>query len=1134
MEDDIEQGREQYEMAPLLENENSVTETDRAANHSFSSITNHPRFFLLKQLSSPEVKSPNREWISSDGLLTLLDRRMMRLNTELLTAVSKREVDQVEKLIATGANPNATCQHELVSACHIAALVGGGTLSVLVRNGAERNRQDVLGRTPMHLAAWAGNVKDLAILLDLPEDMIGKIESNEPFAVEDATRIRQLVNNVVNIPCTPLANSIEEIPSKWKDNIDHGHYSVEIPSIEPGLPPLHVASSCSRKYCVWLLLAAGADPNISNQINLTALDMAGSAQLNQFSAVELAEVIRLIYDAGGRYNTMKPGGVDNVTTPLHRAVELTNIKAIKELLKIGASIDCLNLAGETPLHVSVRKKLQGPLKVLARGCKTNGEPFLAAVDVKDREGHTVLQAAIEAAWVPGVCVALEAGADVTLKANDGETPIHSAAALGNLEVLNEILSAAKQKDSIDYQNDGGETALFKAVANGFDNCVTAILDKGASIRITLRGDINVFHVAAKNGHFRIIEILLNHLKDDEEAYVMLNSLTESTAYAEGFAALHFAVKGNHLKCVQCLLDNNANIRQKTTLMPHNCFTPLHIAAENNYFEIAELLIKCDSTVIHDVDFSGRLPIHTACYNGSRNVIVVLLREGANLASRTEGKHSVRRTAIDMAMNNLSQSTEFMEEIFDSYIITNSIDIRHPDCTVVLDYRVFMPRDMFASPMNIIEALLETGNTYGQKRLLVHPLVESFIYFRWRELLPCFYTTIACHGLFVLSLSIFIISAFYYKDTSSEKPVFFDIYSWSIIVYFSISLVLLQEFIFKKMKGWRYLLQMETWVIFLSIILALILPVQISVSIDDIHWTRHPATVALLLAWVECLFLLSRFPKWGYYVLMFGKVASNVIKILTTFVFLLIGFALCFMIEFRSKPPFEGPWPSFIKTIVMMTSEFEYDDLSRKEQFVENDYSLLIFRLIFLTFLLLAAIVLMNLTVGMSVNDINNLEILGNIRRLEKQIDTLSSLNTVVYKKVFKKLLPKVLYDKIRNKRNLIREVVLRPGMPSWNVYTTLPSRIWDAIFEKTQNQNKQLEDKKGKADMKEALNEIHTAVMLNINKTQERLDNLHASLNEIKLTVLELGQRSCDRTNVSTTKLEKVFQELHAHHAKLK
>lgn len=39
----------------------------------------------------------------------------------------------------------------------------------------------------------------------------------------------------------------------------------------------------------------------------------------------------------------------------------------------------------------------------------------AIIDVKDVEGHTVLQAAVEAAWVPGVCIALEAGADVTMK-----------------------------------------------------------------------------------------------------------------------------------------------------------------------------------------------------------------------------------------------------------------------------------------------------------------------------------------------------------------------------------------------------------------------------------------------------------------------------------------------------------------------------------------------------------------------------------------------------------------------------------------------------------------------------------------------------------------------------------------------
>lgn len=53
--------------------------------------------------------------------------------------------------------------------------------------------------------------------------------------------------------------------------------------------------------------------------------------------------------------------------------------------------------------------------MLANSGNNDLDPLCALVDVKDQDGHTVLQAAVEAAWVPGVCVALEAGADVTLK-----------------------------------------------------------------------------------------------------------------------------------------------------------------------------------------------------------------------------------------------------------------------------------------------------------------------------------------------------------------------------------------------------------------------------------------------------------------------------------------------------------------------------------------------------------------------------------------------------------------------------------------------------------------------------------------------------------------------------------------------
>lgn len=83
----------------------------------------------------------------------------------------------------------------------------------------------------------------------------------------------------------------------------------------------------------------------------------------------------------------------------------------------------------------------------------------------------------------------------------------------------------------------------------------------------------------------------------------------------------------------------------------------------------------------------------------------------------------------------------------------------------------------------------------------------------------------------------------------------------------------------NVKSSRYFFQLETWVKFGSLGLAIILPPAIMVEgWEEAEWPRHVATGALLLAWIQMMFLLSRFPNWGYYVLMFGKVASNVVKV----------------------------------------------------------------------------------------------------------------------------------------------------------------------------------------------------------------------------------------------------------------
>lgn len=354
------------------------------------------------------------------------------------------------------------------------------------------------------------------------------------------------------------------------------------------------------------------------------------------------------------------------------------------------------------------------------------------------------------------------------------------------------MSVAKQQGILDSQNDKGETPLFQSIINGHHDCVKTLLEEGASAYITLPGNVNVLHAAAEHGHKHILGTLLEH--ENYDALIkMINSLT--TDERKGFGPIHFAIISNSFDCIELLLLNEADVKLRTTNTPYHSSTALHLAAENNSVDIAELIIKFDSSTLDEFNDKGWNPLHTACYFGSRDMIVLLLQNGADLSKETESHRKTKQTAIEIIVNNLSKPTEFLDDVFDSYIICNCQNFEDANCEITVDYRILMPKVCEMKQMKVVEAILKTGNRYGQKRLLVHPLVESFLYLKWKALLPFFYTIIAVYALFVSSVTIFIISVFFYKDTNESPPSCLGSPIWSYFIYATVCLIILQVNIF---------------------------------------------------------------------------------------------------------------------------------------------------------------------------------------------------------------------------------------------------------------------------------------------------------------------------------------------------
>lgn len=345
-------------------------------------------------------------------------------------------------------------------------------------------------------------------------------------------------------------------------------------------------------------------------------------------------------------------------------------------------------------------------------------------------------------------------------------------------------------------------------------CAKMLLDEGASIETTLPNKTNVFHVAAEGGFYAMLKFLLDYNFTVTQA--MIDDVVEDGR--TGYGPIHYAVEMNNLECVKLLRSRNAFINLKAAIGVSKGSTPLHIAARKNNTEIAKLILENNKSSIFIEDSLGWNALHIACHYASRDVIKLLLREGSDMSAYTNGENKDRKTAIQLLINNLSKPTEFIHEIFDSNINCNNSHPQDLNCEVTVDYGILVPNKSINmggtvndTDMKVIEAILKTGNTYDQRRLLRHPLVESFLILKWQALLPFFYTMLVLYGIFVMSLSVFILSVYFYRDSYNstgvnstestdeqypsndevDRPEWLDCSLWAYVLYFTIILIVLQ-------------------------------------------------------------------------------------------------------------------------------------------------------------------------------------------------------------------------------------------------------------------------------------------------------------------------------------------------------
>jgi cytohesin len=186
---------------------------------------------------------------------------------------------------------------------------------------------------------------------------------------------------------------------------------------------LHIAAQKNKVDIITMLLDAGADPNVVNNVGETPLFDAVNG--NHLAAVK----VLLKRGANPAW-----AGTDEGRQPLHDAVEENYVDIAKALLRAGAPVDAVDTEyGHTPLAMASH---QGHVEMVKLLLTKGANPNRAIIPGYNRftlqEGPLLHPTALHLAAYQGypevVATLIRGGATVDAKTHDGRTPLLEAVA----------------------------------------------------------------------------------------------------------------------------------------------------------------------------------------------------------------------------------------------------------------------------------------------------------------------------------------------------------------------------------------------------------------------------------------------------------------------------------------------------------------------------------------------------------------------------------------------------------------------------------------------------------------------------------------------------------------------------------
>lgn len=138
--------------------------------------------------------------------------------------------------------------------------------------------------------------------------------------------------------------------------------------------------------------------------------------------------------------------------------------------------------------------------------------------------------------------------------------------------------------------------------------------------------------------------------------------------------------------------------------------------------------------------------------------MVLQEYGADITARTKGGIS----ALSFIVRRTPEVIPMFLSKFDACITVNEHEIGDVDCEVKLDFRLLVP-NTDRGETELLLAFIEVG----KRRILKHPLCETFLFLKWRRIRKFFLFSLFYHAMYVIMFTVYVLGVFD-KDCGDTK------------------------------------------------------------------------------------------------------------------------------------------------------------------------------------------------------------------------------------------------------------------------------------------------------------------------------------------------------------------------------